>query len=48
MIARPEENGHFTRDKYGLGSRPKRPGYPEEFKRALINQTGDKYLCPEE
>lgn len=48
MIARPEENGHFTRDKYGLGSRPKRPGYPEEFKRALIKQTGDKYLCPEE
>ena len=48
MIVRPEENGHFTRDKYGLGSRPKRPGYPEEFKRALINQTGDKYLCPEE
>ena len=48
MIIRPEENGHFTRDKYGLGSRPKRPGYPEEFKRALINQTGDKYLCPEE
>ena len=48
MIIRPEENGHFTRDKYGLGSRPKRPGYPEAFKRALVNQTGDKYLCPEE
>ncbi len=48
MIIRPEENGQFTRDKYGLGSRPKRPGYPEAFKRALVNQTGDKYLCPEE
>ena len=48
MIIRPEENGQFTRDKYGLGSRPKRPGYPEVFKRALVNQTGDKYLCPEE
>ena len=48
MIIHPEENGQFTRDKYGLGSRPKRPGYPEKFKRALIKQTGSKFEYPTE
>ena len=47
MINRPEENGRFTRDQYGLGQRPKRPGYPERFRRALVKQTGDKFKCPE-
>ena len=48
MIIHPEENGRFTRDQYGLGTRPKRPGYPEKFKRALIQQTGSKYEYPTE
>ena len=48
MIIHPEENGKFTRDKFGLGSRPKRPGYPEAYKRALIRQTGDKFAYPKE
>ena len=48
MIIHPEENGHFTRDQYGLGTRPKRPGYPEKFKRALIKQTGSKFEYPAE
>ncbi len=46
MISRPEKNGQFTRDEYGLGQRPKRPGYPENFRRRLVQQTGDKYECP--
>ena len=48
MIIHPEENGKFTRDKNGLGTRPKRPGYPDAYKRALIKQTGDKFAYPEE
>ena len=48
MIIHLEENGRFTRDQYGLGNRPKRPGYPERFKRALVKQTGDKFECPPE
>lgn len=48
MIIHPEENGKFTRDKFGLGLRPKRPGYPEAYKRALIRQTGDKFAYPKE
>ena len=48
MIIHPEENGKFTRDQYGLGTRPKRPGYPDRFKRALIKQTGDKFEYPTE
>ncbi|MBO4822777.1 MAG: C69 family dipeptidase [Prevotella sp.] len=47
MIIHPEENGKFTRDKNGLGTRPKRPGYPDAYKRALIKQTGDKFKSPE-
>lgn len=48
MIIHPEENGQFTRDQYGLGTRPKRPGYPEKFKRSLIQQTGSKFEYPAE
>ncbi len=47
MIIHPEENGKFTRDENGLGTRPKRPGYPDAYKRALIKQTGDKFKYPE-
>ncbi|MBO4659782.1 MAG: C69 family dipeptidase [Prevotella sp.] len=48
MIIKPEENGQFTRDEHGLGTRPQRPGYPDRFKRALIKQTGTKYEIPKE
>ncbi len=47
MIIHPEKDGRFTRDEYGLGTRPQRPGYPEKFRRALIRQTGSKYAQPE-
>ncbi len=46
MIIHPEKDGQFTRDENGLGTRPKRPGYPEKFRRALIQQTGDKFAQP--
>ena len=46
MIIHPEKDGRFTRDENGLGTRPKRPGYPDHFRRALIKQTGNKFAQP--
>ena len=43
MAVKPEENGRFTRSKYGLGATVKRPGYPQRFARELIRQTGSRY-----
>jgi dipeptidase len=43
---RPEKNGKFIRDKWGMPLRVKRPGYPEDFLREYVKQTGDRYLIP--
>lgn len=48
MTIKPEENGRFKRTPEGLGEHPVRPGFPEEYKRTIIRETGDKYLIPEE
>ncbi len=47
MAVKPEENGRFTRTKYGLGSTVKRPGFSPSYARDLIRQTGDRYKKPE-
>lgn len=41
-----DKNGRFTRTKYGLGSRVTRVGYPEQFTKFMLEQTGDRYLVP--
>jgi len=46
MTSKPEENGKFTRTKYGLGSTVVRPGYPTRYGRELIRQTGTKFELP--
>ena len=46
MISKPEENGQFTKTKYGLGATVKRPGYPTRYGRDLIKQTGSKFELP--
>ena len=43
MTVKPEENGKFTRTKYGLGATVKRPGYSEKYARELVKQTGNKF-----
>ena len=49
MARRPvDENGNFKRGKYGLGATVERPGYPETYRRELINRTGDKLIQPTE
>lgn len=46
FVVKPEADGRFKRSSTGIGARVSRPGYPEEFKKYLIEQTGDKYLVP--
>jgi dipeptidase len=43
MTVKPEENGQFTRTKYGLGSTVKRPGFSEKYGREIVKQTGKKF-----
>ena len=43
MVVKEDVNGKFVRDKFGLGKRPSRPGYPERYARELIKQTGTKF-----
>ncbi len=44
MVIKPESNGTFSRSPYGLGATVKRPGYPANYARELIKQTGDRFL----
>ena len=43
MVVKEDVNGKFVRDKFGLGKRPTRPGYPERYARELVKQTGTKF-----
>ena len=47
MVVKEDVNGKFVRDKFGLGKRPTRPGYPERYARELIKQTGTKFEVPQ-
>lgn len=46
LVVKPEKDGKFERTSTGLGATVKRPGYPEAYKKAFLEQTGDKYLVP--
>lgn len=48
MAVKPEENGVFKRTPEGIGVPVERPGYPDSFKKKLIQATGDKYEYPTE
>jgi hypothetical protein len=49
MAVRPvDDKGNFKRGKCGLGERVTRPGYPEAYRRELINRTGNKLIKPAE
>ena len=47
MAVKPEKDGKFERTETGIGARVKRPGYSEYSRKALIQQTGDKFEIPE-
>jgi DnaJ-domain-containing protein 1 len=48
LVVKPTEDngilGTFKRTETGLGASPIRPGYPEDFNRRVIKETGDRYL----
>jgi dipeptidase len=43
---RKEENGQFKRNGHGYSARPKQPGYPDSWKKAVIDETGDRFKRP--
>ncbi|WP_027455526.1 dipeptidase [Xylanibacter brevis] len=47
MTIKPEQNGRFTRTKYGLGSTPVRPGYPARYARGLAKEVGSRLEEPQ-
>ncbi|MDR1883980.1 MAG: C69 family dipeptidase [Prevotella sp.] len=42
-VVRKEKDGEFIRNEHGKPSSPQRVGYPEEFYRQVVKETGDKY-----
>lgn len=47
MIIKPEKDGKFEVTSTGWGAKPERPGMSQNARKALIEQTGDKFLMPE-
>ncbi len=41
-----EENGIFKRNPYGNPASPDQPGYPDSWKKRIIEDTGEKLLIP--
>lgn len=46
MIVKPDANGQFQRTPEGLGANVPRPGFPESFRKRLVEETGSKYEYP--
>ena len=46
MTIKPAKDGKYLRTKEGLPVRPKRVGYPDSYRKVIVDQTGDKYLLP--
>jgi len=41
-----EKDGKFLRNSWGYPLSPKHPGYPEEFNKAIIQETGTRFVYP--
>jgi len=46
MAVKPEKDGKFELTPEGLGAKVQRPGFPENYARRLIKETGDKLIQP--
>ena len=46
QAVKPEKDGKFERTPEGIGVRVERPGYPEAYKKIIVEETGDRYLAP--
>ena len=47
FVVKSEKNGKMDRGTTGLGGRISRPGYSQEYWKAVVESTGDRYLIPE-
>ena len=47
-VVKREKNGRFERNSIGEPAPVLRPGFPEEFAREYVKQTGDRYKVPAE
>ena len=47
VIRRTNPDGTFERNAIGQPAGVIRPGFPEDFKREYVKQTGDRYKMPE-
>ena len=48
MAVKPDSNGVFLRTPEGIGADVKRPGYPNAFRKKLVEETGSKFEYPEQ
>ena len=42
-VKQVDENGQFLRNPYGYPLKPKQPGYPDSWKKAVIEGTGERF-----
>ena len=47
MVEKPEADGRYKRTAGGEHVPVIRPGYPERYRRAIVETTGERYLAPE-
>ena len=47
FVVKGEKNGKVERGNTGLAGRVKRPGYPQEFLKRVVEETGERYLIPD-
>ena len=46
-VKQVDENGKFLRNPYGYPLKPQQPGYPDSWKKEVIEGTGDRFRRPE-
>ena len=46
FVIKSEKNGRIDRGNTGYGGKITRPGYPSEYWKKVVEETGDRYLIP--
>lgn len=46
MVVKKETNGRYDLTPDGIAAPPQRDGFPEKYRKTIIEKTGDKYLIP--
>ena len=48
MVVKREKNGRFEMTPDGIAAPPIRPGFTEQYKAIIVNETAEKYLLPKQ